>query len=471
MSKLTTSILTLLKQFPDWPITIAYSGGVDSQVLLHAIAVLRDKQQISNTIIACHVNHGLSANAEQWVEFAQVQCKDLNVPLVVTPVNLAINSGASIEALARTARYNALSDVATQPSLIITGHHSDDQAETFLLALKRGAGVKGLSAMKALSALAQHTLARPLLELSRTEIVDYAHSNHLEWVEDESNSDNRFDRNFIRQRVLPRLSERWPSITQTINRSASHCLQSQELLDELAIIDLKTCSADGQNTCLSVDSLNGLTIARFNNVMRYFLELNHCLMPSTKQLAEIKQQLLSPQDQTPEITLVDKVIRRYAGNLYLTPEFNDVSGYKATVQLTDVLKQKSIEPSAPHTVILPDGLGRLLFLNGKTSNQELPILYDEKVIDKHCIGLSEESVELMICFNHNNPKVLPEYRQHNRPLKKVLQELKIAPWNRRRTPLIFSNNELVLIAGQTICKAFLPQGDQVIIHVYWLKAE
>jgi tRNA(Ile)-lysidine synthase len=471
MSKLTTSILTLLKQFPDWPITIAYSGGVDSQVLLHAIAVLRDKQQISNTIIACHVNHGLSANAEKWVEFAQAQCKDLNVPLVVTSVNLAIDSSDSLEALARIARYNALANLNTQPCLILTGHHSDDQAETFLLALKRGAGVKGLSAMKALSTLAQHTLVRPLLDIPRTEIVKYAHSHHLTWVEDESNSDTRFDRNFIRQRVLPELSERWPSITQTINRSAVHCLQSQELLDELAMLDLKTCSVAGQNTCLSVDSLKGLTIARFNNVMRYFLELNHCLMPTTKQLTEIKQQLLSPQDQTPEITLVDKVIRRYAGKLYLTPEFNDVSGYKATVQLTDVLNQKSTEQCSPHTITLPDGLGRLLFLKGKASNQELPILHDEKVIDKHCIGLSEESVELMVCFNHNNPKVLPEYRQHHRPLKKVLQELKISPWDRRRTPLIFSNNELVLIAGQTICKAFLPQEDQIIIHVYWLKAE
>ena len=470
MPKLLNSLHAFLNQFPDWPIIIAYSGGVDSQVLLHTVATLKKNNQITNPIQACHVNHGLSANARSWVEFATTQCQQLNIELITAPVTLNLASGESIEALAREARYKALINAASKPSLILTGHHSDDQAETFLLALKRGAGVKGLSAMKEISGLAQHTLARPLLDMSRKDIVEYAEQHELNWIEDESNSDTRFDRNYIRQSILPELSNRWPSITQTINRSAKHCRQSQELLDELAVLDLKACHNVSDTNSLSIEVLSKLSVARFNNVLRYFLEQKNCLMPTTKQLEEIKQQLLCKGDQMPEITVDNKVIRRFDGNLYLTEQLNDVSDYINVVQLSDILNQTNNQHPL-YAIELPDGLGRLVFLPDGICFNKSMLLANEKLMKEHRIGVPKKLNKLEIRFNHNNPKVLPEYRQHHRPLKKVLQELKIAPWERKRTPLIFADNELVLITGYAACKAYIPEPETIIIRVHWLKPE
>ena len=268
MNKIESILMSIISKQPSLPIVIAYSGGVDSQVLLHVLAKLSQKKQIKNPITVCHVNHGLSANAQTWQIFAQQQCLQLNLPLIICNVNVKAQKQQSLEALARDARYNALKTLNNAKSLIITGHHCDDQTETFLLALKRGAGLKGLSAMSQESLLGNHILLRPLLDVSRKTIVDYAKAHTLDWVEDESNTDTRFDRNFIRQRIVPLLTARWPSINNTIKRSAAHCLEGQDLLDELAEQDLAELKLT--ETSLQVSLLAKLSKARFNNVIRFF---------------------------------------------------------------------------------------------------------------------------------------------------------------------------------------------------------
>ena len=285
MNIIESSLIEFFKDTPDQTLVIAYSGGVDSQVLLVALATLKQQKKIINDVVVCHVNHGLSRHADEWQLFAQQQCERFSLPLVSHKLYLKKEAQQSLEAMARDARYKVLIKTCTEPAIIVTGHHLNDQAETFLLALKRGAGVKGLSAMPASAKLAQHTIARPLLTVSRADIVNYANQQQLSWVEDESNNDEHYDRNFIRHQVLPNLNTRWPSINNTIARSAEHCFEAQQLLDELAQEDLFNCQVSPGK--LSVAMLNKLSEIRLKNLLRYFISSHDLLMPSRQQMQQI----------------------------------------------------------------------------------------------------------------------------------------------------------------------------------------
>jgi len=438
-----------ISKYPKTPLVIAYSGGVDSQVLLHALAKLKHVTQFPNLITVCHVNHGLSANAGIWQTFAEQECKKLNLTFAACEVNVQAQAQHSLEALARDARYQALQSIYAEQSLIITGHHRDDQAETFLLALKRGAGLKGLSAMAAKTKQGKDIFMRPLLNFSRAEIVHYAKQQQLDWVEDESNSDTRFDRNFIRREIMPLLSERWPSITQTISRSSSHCLEGQLLLNELAEQDLTISQLSKQ--CLSVSKLSKLSTARFNNLVRYFLAQHHCLMPSTEQLAQVYQQLFASEDKSPAVKVANNYLRRYKGALYLTTDFIDVSDWQTAI---DCLDKQNV--AIADVIELPDSLGRLTF----SQSQSLEI-------SNTCqrIALPIEGQKVTIRFCHSNPICLPDYRNHSRSVKKVLQELNIPPWQRKRIPFIYYDDVLVAAIGYFVCKAYLPNDNEPSIMV------
>jgi tRNA(Ile)-lysidine synthase len=431
---------------PHKSLLIAYSGGIDSQVLLHCLAALKTQNTINNHIRVCHVNHGLSANAIQWQEFAQEQCYKFGLALEIITVNVQAQAQQSLEALARDARYQALQSSSNAGDLIVTGHHSDDQAETFILALKRGSGLKGLSAMQSQMALGEQLLVRPLLHISRVDIEAYANLHKLVWIEDESNTDERFDRNFIRHQISPKLVERWPSINKTIARSAEHCFEAQQLLDELAQQDLVDCQQSSYK--LSIYHLNKLNEPRLKNLLRYFLSTHHLLMPSREQLKQICLQLNADSDKSPVVQLAECCIRRYKGELYLTNIFLDISPWQQILNL-DV-----IADNTPLFLNLPDELGVLSFstqdLENRNENNWQGLIKKPKV-----------NQVVTIRFSHDNPKCLPQYRQHSRSLKKVLQELSIPPWQRKRLPFLFYDNELVAVAGQFICKDYLVDKDIV----------
>ncbi|OUR84033.1 tRNA lysidine(34) synthetase TilS [Colwellia psychrerythraea] len=459
MNKLTSSLHNTLKLLfeihGNIELIIAYSGGIDSQVLLHALAQLKQKKLISNEITVCHVNHGLSDNAKRWQKFAKQECAKLSVNLVVKCVNVQSKAQQSLEALARDARYDALKSLRNKKSLVLTGHHSDDQSETFLLALKRGAGLKGLSAMSVQTQLGQHLLVRPLLKVSRQEIEGYAKTHQLSWVEDESNHDTCFDRNFIRQQIIPLLRERWPSINNTINRSASHCLAGQELLDELAEQDLTVCKTGEAG--LHIEALTALSPARFNNLIRFFMAQKGSLMPSTEQVNQVRHQLQADEDKNPQIKVAQHVFRRFKGILFLTPAYNDISDWQGQVELfQDTL------PLGTSVLALPDNLGELIFntnsmINstlGKNQNNPLPR-----------IALPKRDQLVSVRFRHENPKCLPHFRQHSRTVKKVLQELNIAPWQRKRIAFLYYDNELVAAIGHFICQPFIVSDSQLGMYI------
>jgi len=458
MNPIELALVNTINKHPQSPLVIAYSGGVDSQVLLHALAKLKHKHKgkVLNPLTVCHVNHGLSDNAQQWQNFAEQQCQRLELSLKICQVHIQVQPQQSLEALARDARYQSLQSIYQEASIILTGHHRDDQAETFLLALKRGSGLKGLSAMANETQYNKDLLVRPFLAITRAQIIDYANVHELNWVEDESNADTRFDRNFIRNDIMPMLIKRWPSITNTINRSSEHCREGQLLLDELALEDLNL-SQHGKYS-LSVKALQQLSTARFNNLIRYFLAHNHCLMPSTEQLNQLKLQINANSDKNPIVKVGQNYFRRYKDALYLTEDFKDVSDW--SVELITSIKNQKIE--------FPDNLGTFQFsvnfskLVGEFERKEArQIEYRQSISNNHLVAsLPNTNCKLSIRFNHNNPTCLPNYRNHSRPLKKVLQELNIPPWQRKRIPFLYYGDVFVAAIGYFVCQNFLIENNE-----------
>lgn len=455
---LEQTLYNVLKDYPDSHFIIAYSGGIDSQVLLHALLNLTESsgipsRKINNTISVCHVNHGLSQNAHKWELFAQQQCDLRNIPLDICRVNVKNKAQHSLEELARNARYNAIKELVREQNLkhtiVLTGHHSDDQAETFLLALKRGSGVKGLSAMHEVMNFESSQLLRPLLHTSRIEVEAYATENKLEWIDDESNEDTRFDRNFFRHKVMPVINERWPSFLKTINRSVEHCQEADLLLTELAQQDLANIKVT--DNCLSLEQLKTLSQPRFVNLIRYFLSCHQSLMPSTAQLKQLHKQLFADADKAPAVKLGNCWLRRYKKDVYLTAELNDISN-------VDLCVKDALAPFKNINVSLPDNLGKLTFKDETDAGTSAEYIVCPKPSDL-----------VSIRFSHDNPTCKPSYRQRSRSLKKLLQELDIPTWERKRLPFLYYNGTLVAVIGYFICKEFVAAKSDEAISVNWLK--
>ena len=263
--------LSVWRNAPVW--TVAFSGGLDSTVLLHLLAGLAQRQQLP-PLRAVHVQHGLQAAAQAWPAHCQRVCAALKVPLLLREVQVQV--GASLEQAARDARYAAFVELLGADELLLTAQHRDDQAETLLFRLLRGAGARGLAAMPVSRPLGAGQLVRPLLEVSRAELEDYARANGLDWVEDPSNCDERFSRNFLRWQVLPLLTQRWPQAVASMARSAAHLSEAQGLLDELAQADLALMQPDSRFTWLPLPSLPlapllTLSAARQRNLLRHWL--------------------------------------------------------------------------------------------------------------------------------------------------------------------------------------------------------
>ncbi|SES85099.1 tRNA lysidine(34) synthetase TilS [Thalassotalea agarivorans] len=443
-------LLSHFKPFAGRDVLVAHSGGVDSQVLLHALYQTNQQSGLNLHIRVCHINHGLSPQATQWQAFAQSQASALNVPFATESVKLERRNRESLEAVAREARYKAIAQHCNEQTIVVTAHHQDDQLETVLLALKRGSGVRGLSAMATHSSLYGLQVFRPLLLIDRSSIENYANEKQLSWVEDESNQDEAFDRNFIRHQVVPILKSRWPSILNTVSRSAHLCHEADTLLAEVAEEDMRFCRGEQVNA-LSISALKGLTHVRFNNLVRRFLSSQTGAFPSAAQLSQIYFQAIKGQSKQLEIGLGEYSVRVDKDDLIVTQCFQDVSDNVINVA----------EPQKSQQIVLPDYLG-LLKLNEASRGSDAN---GGKTLDL----LPPKDDEVMsIRFAHDNPKCLPDYRQRSRDLKKVLQELEIPSWKRKRIPFIYYNNQLVAVAGYFVCQPFMAKTDDRIT-LSWIK--
>lgn len=318
MPNLSTQLLQALSPWRNakaWH--VALSGGLDSTVLLHLLVQLRLTHSLP-PLTAVHVHHGLQSAADAWPAHCQALCDALSVPLQVFRVQ--VQAGASLERAARDARYQAFVAVTQAQEVLLTGQHRDDQAETLLFRLLRGAGVSGLTGMPRQRTLGEGHLCRPLLDVSRAELEAYARAHALTWVEDPSNTQTDFSRNYLRHEIFPTLSKRWPQATASMVRSAAHCAEAQGLLDELAQQDLAGANSGTELSWLGLPSLElapiaGLSAARQRNALRYWLAA-FSRLPDTDHWAGWNALRDARDDAQPVWKLAEGELHRAGGRIW-----------------------------------------------------------------------------------------------------------------------------------------------------------
>ncbi|HEY0209434.1 tRNA lysidine(34) synthetase TilS [Acerihabitans sp.] len=418
-------------------VLVALSGGLDSTVLLDALALLRGRQMPDLAPRAVYINHGLSVHADDWAQHCAALCRRLDIPFQQLRVRVDSADGG-IEAAARSARYQALAQALLPGETLLTAQHQDDQGETLLLALKRGSGPAGLSAMAALSPFHGHALLRPLLDISRARLRDYAQSRCLNWIEDESNQDPRFDRNFLRLRVIPLLSQRWPHFSRAAARSAALCADQETLLDELLAETLQQLT--GADNSLDLAPMMGMSAIRRGAVLRRWLASFGMDMPSQEQLARIWTEVaLSRRDAEPMLRLGDRQIRRFRQRLFALPLWPSLR--------ERVLIWRDVGQMLP----LPDDLG--LLRQGSGGEAVRRPRADERISVRfsatgtlHILG-----------------------RRHGRPVKKLWQELGVAPWQRERTPLVYYNEQLITAPGVFITREGQVGEGDMGLNLEWIR--
>jgi tRNA(Ile)-lysidine synthase len=264
-----------------------------------------------------HVHHGLHANADEWSAHCAALARTLGVPLTTLRVKVARPRGSSLEAAAREARYEALAKALEPGEILLTAHHEDDQLETVLLQLMRGAGIAGLAAMPEVAPFARGFLVRPLLTRTRAELEEWARAQGLTWMEDDTNENEQLDRNYLRRRVLPLIRERWPSASRAVSRSARHAAEAQRLLDTLARADVERAS---NGRALSVQHLRSLSPDRRRNAVRFWIARAGHTLPDSTRLDEITRTLLDARpDANPSVVWNTARIHRHADHLHLEP--------------------------------------------------------------------------------------------------------------------------------------------------------
>lgn len=393
---------------------IGLSGGVDSVVLLHLFS------RTSFKVRAVYIHHGLSPNADSWATFCKQYCKRLNIPFILQKVK--VDKSDSIENGARKARYQAIKRHIQTNEVFATAHHLDDQVETFFLALKRGSGIKGLSAMQPLNSLQNLIIFRPLLSFSKADLLTYANQHQLDWIEDESNSDNLFDRNFLRNEIIPKLNDRWQQFSRMVARSAQHCSAQQALIEELLNDELT--QRTGNDKQLLIHRFEDFSTTKQQQLIRLWLEKNGVMMPSLAQLQAIISELIfAKQDKNPQIKIGKKIIRRHLQAIYITENIEEISTFEIKLP--------------PETEIeLPYRLGMII-----RRQQEIICKKNEKNNRLLLpIELSEQTVILKI---GQKGKIKPYGKPHHEEMKKIWQKNNVPVWERNRTPLIFWQEQFI----------------------------
>jgi tRNA(Ile)-lysidine synthase len=413
---------------PGARVAVALSGGADSMVLLDATAARAARHELS--LSAIHVQHGLSPNAERWAEFCAAQCALRGVPLATHRLQLERRRGESLEALARAARYACL--LASDVDAVALAHHADDQAETLLLQLLRGAGAHGLSAM-ARYRPGRPAVLRPLLGLTRATLIAYAAARALAWIDDESNAERRHARNFLRHEVAPLLAARFPGYPATLVRAARHQAEAAELADALAAIDAAgVLAADG----LDREGLAALPAARARNVLRWFLRAEGLRPPSEARLAEMLRQLeRAAPDANPRIAHDGAEIGCHRGRIVLHA------------------------PRGSTFVRAWDGESELCLPGGS--------LVFERA---HGTGVAAAKLALApvtLRSRAGGERIRLAANRPARAVKRLLQEAHMPPWERDALPLLWSGDELVAVPGIGVALAYQAAPDEAGWRVVW----
>jgi tRNA(Ile)-lysidine synthase len=437
---LTPSLVRSLLSSKVERVFVAYSGGQDSHVLLHLCAQDRSLQQ---KITAVYVHHGLQLQADHWAEHCEQEAARLGVAFLELKVNATSGRRQSPEESARDARYAAFRQLlSTENDVLLLAQHREDQMETVLLQLLRGAGITGLAAMPVQTPFASGMMVRPFLDVAKAEIVDYAQRHQLTWVEDPSNQTVEFDRNFLRKEVVPLLRQRWPTLDKTVARSARHCASAEQLLAEWAEQRLLACFNEHDRT-LALSPLKTLNDEGQVLVLRRWFARLGLRMPAESRLQKIITEVMgAKQDANPVVEYGECQIRRYKNQLHCVPK-----------QALLIGESRQWQPEA-EVVQCDNGY----MLRRISAEQGIPV--------RHW-----QTATITIRRRRGGEVIRLVGKKNSRPLKKLLQEQGVPPWFRDVVPLIYLNEQLAAVAGIGICADFYSQNREPCYQIEWIRVE
>lgn len=425
---------------------VAFSGGLDSHVLLYALSQLAQEQAQLIQLRALHIDHGLQSASKHWAQHCHKVCQTLEIPYKCVALDLAQRVSNNLEAQARKARYQVFAEQLKPQEYLLTAHHQDDQAETVLLHLLRGSGTQGLAAMPQQRPFAQGYLCRPLLAFSRQALADYATQQQLDYLHDPSNDDTHFDRNFLRHEIIPRLQTHWSGVKTNLARVARLQAEAYEIVAHQAQHDLQDChlraensilyrgakiTSDRVNTTLSISRLKRLSFARQKNLLYDWIKQANLALPTEKKIQTILTDVLAARvDALPCVDWHNTEVRRYQDALYLLSKPTDTKKTQTPQEyIWDLRFVLDIQSERYHWRLQPEGLGE--YLQGIIQAQT------QQLVDS----------QVVVRFRQGGEVIKPKGQKQTRPLKKVLHEAQIPPWERPHIPLVYYQGHLILVWG------------------------
>jgi len=391
---------------------IALSGGLDSMVLLHLISKAK---RSSDEVKAIHVNHNLNENSKEWVDFVTDACKKYKLPLIIKSINPK-QEGFGLEAEARDQRYMKFKEIILDNECLLTAHHLDDQIETILYRIFRGTGLDGLRSIRQNTKFGKGLLCRPLINVPREAIEQYAKLNNIKWIEDPSNKNIDFDRNYLRNNIIPSIKKRWPKAQRAITRLSFLAESNQKLLHELAKEDIGEIE---KLNVLDMGILSNKSSLRINNIFRFMILKNNMGVPSLKILEKGIETLLKAKSDSPIVTWNGYSIRRYKNTLYFfNPDF----------------EQHEKKPIKMKWVI-----DETIKLGGERGSIQA------KFIKGEGIALNKCPKSLEIKYRKGGEQIKPSGHKITKSLKNLFQENNVLPWVRDQIPLVYLDDELISV--------------------------
>ncbi len=418
------------------PVYVAYSGGLDSHVLLHLVSQYGNAYSAS--LHSIHVNHNFSPSSGDWANHCASVAGSLGFEHRALEIIEKPGAGESLEAWAREKRYRLMASKMPENAVLLTAHHLDDQAETLLLQMLRGGGASGLAAMPILNKRYGVLHGRPLLGFSREEIAEYARSQELCWIEDESNVDTTFDRNFLRHEIFPLLRQRWPALSKTLGRVAEHQAEARQVMEEMGNIDLAYVR-DPATGGISIELLEKLPAARQANTVRQWIKSVDLPVPASVHLEKILDEVVKARaDGEPLVTWPGCEVRRHDKYLFAMGPLSE-HDCKQTIEWP--LKEKC------HV-----GGGRLVATRDKGRGIKASSIRDGS---------------LQVRFRQGGEKICLPRQQHAKELKKLFQENSVPSWLRERIPLLYHGDELVCVADIWFAADFLSAAGEDSWSIRW----
>ena len=422
-NRLLNAIHTRLSDSEPRPIFVGYSGGLDSQVLLHALC----QTQVPSQIIALHINHGISPQADNWQHHCQQRSLQLGCRFIAIKTTIE-KQGQGLEAAARQARFQLFDEQVAPGHSLLLAHHLDDQLETFMLRLMRGSGLHGLSAMQPETQRQGYRLLRPFLAIPRSDLEAYAREHNLDWIEDESNTDTQFDRNYLRHEIFPRLAERWPQYRQTLNRSLTQLSQAAKQQDHQLEQELDHRLAhDG---AFKAVQLNDWSEDRILSLIHLWLRRQNVRPPSEALMQRILNEVVRAQpDAQPIVQIGHGSVRRFRTALYWVPDLP--------------------EPGEPPKVI-----------QGSTVHWTGVGALSLKSMSNGPNRIKTDAPSLNWRMRQGGETLWSAGRSKSRDLKRLLQEYRLPPWVRDRLPLLYSGDQLIAVADLCVDRDWQAQENE-----------